>query len=90
MKAGGIDSNDKAVLNITVAKIFIADLRKFGLCEYNKAYSFGLWFCNTMLIWEEHRKIVSCDLFSLNLFVRAGDFFWLCENHVKFSQELKY
>ena len=31
MKAGGVYSNDKAMLNIPVAKIFIADLRQFGL-----------------------------------------------------------
>ena len=31
MKAGGIDRNYKAVLNIPVAKIFIADLGLFGL-----------------------------------------------------------
>ena len=38
MKAGGIYSNDKAVLNIPVAKIFIADLRQFGLYKVQQNF----------------------------------------------------
>ena len=36
MKAEGIYSNDKAVLNVSVAKIFIADERQFGLYKVQR------------------------------------------------------